>query len=253
MDQDALCYRAQVLWELRPPRARLTPVETSGQGVRGQDPYRSARAQRGYLVGCVRGVQRPLLPPTRYFSSLGSLGLAATCDFSRPHWVSTGGVQGGGEVRKNGARLWGWTPHYTWFPTSADRIHTLAHPGTDTPSASAAGGKQGGGRRDKKAEPGAKVNLALRHRGLGRKGLLGLFNADGFPGNDPGWSGWTLLRETELSRNWGCACRRRGCPGGLLPLDAEPLWGASPKWTGGGRGRTRVRSRASLGMAGVEL
>jgi hypothetical protein len=40
------------------------------------------------------------------------------------------------------------------------RIHTLAHLGTDTPSASAAGGRQGGGRRDKKAEPGAKVNLA---------------------------------------------------------------------------------------------
>jgi hypothetical protein len=35
MDQDALCYRAQVLWELRPPCARLTPVETSGQGIRG--------------------------------------------------------------------------------------------------------------------------------------------------------------------------------------------------------------------------
>ncbi len=69
------------------------------------------------------------------------------------------------------------------------RIHTLAYLGTDTPSASAAGGRQGGGRRDKKAEPGAKVNLALRHRGLGQKGPLGLFNADGFPGNDPGWPG----------------------------------------------------------------
>jgi hypothetical protein len=106
-------------------------------------------------VGCVRRVQRPLLPPTRYFSSLGSLGLTATCDFSRPHWVSTGGVQGEGEVRKNGTRLWGWTPHYTWFPTSADRIHTLAHPGTDTPSASAAGGKREDGRGDTKAGPGA--------------------------------------------------------------------------------------------------
>ncbi len=35
MDQDALCYRAQVPWELRPPRTRLTPIETCGQGVRG--------------------------------------------------------------------------------------------------------------------------------------------------------------------------------------------------------------------------
>ena len=61
------------------------------------------------------------------------------------------------------------------------------------------------------------------------------------------------MRETNLSRIWGCACRRRGCPGGLLPLDAEPLWGPSPRWTSGGRGRTRIRSRASLGMAGVEL
>ena len=33
----------------------------------------------------------------------------------------------------------------------------------------------------------------------------------------------------------------------------EPLWGPSPKWTGGGRGRTRIRSRASFGTAGVEL
>jgi hypothetical protein len=35
MDQGALCYRAQVPRELRPPRARLTPIETCGQGVRG--------------------------------------------------------------------------------------------------------------------------------------------------------------------------------------------------------------------------
>jgi len=60
------------------------------------------------------------------------------------------------------------------------------------------------------------------------------------------------MRESVLSRNWGCGWRRRGS-GDLLPLDAEPLWGPSPKWTGGGRGRTRIRSRASLGMAGVEL
>lgn len=83
------------------------------------------------------------LSPTSYtlFPSLEILGLTATCDFSRPHWVSTGGVQGGGEVRKNGAHFWGWIPHYTWFPTSADRIHTLAHLGADTSSASAAEGK----------------------------------------------------------------------------------------------------------------
>jgi hypothetical protein len=29
--------------------------------------------------------------------------------------------------------------------------------------------------------------------------------------------------------------QRRGCPGGPLPLDAEPLWGLNPKWTAGGR------------------
>jgi len=113
-------------------------------------------------VGCIWGVQRPLLPPTRYFPSLEIPGLLATCDFSRPHWVSTGGVQGGGEVRKNGARLWGWIPHYTWFPTSADRIHTLAHLGADTSSASAAGGKREGGRRDTKAGPGATRRIGGR-------------------------------------------------------------------------------------------
>ncbi len=176
-------------------------------------------------MGCTWGVQRPLLPPIRYFPSLEIPGLLATCDFSRPHWVSTGGVQGGGEVRKNGARLWGWIPHYTWFPTSADRIHTLAHLGTDMPSASAAGGRQGGGRRDTKAEPGAEVNLApFGHRGLGQKGLLGLFNADGFPGNDPGWPGWTLH-----SRNWPFAHKRvlegRGTPG---PGALRPHGGERP-------------------------
>jgi hypothetical protein len=149
-------------------------------------------------VGCVRGVQRPLLPPTRYFSSLGSLGLTATCDFSRPHRVSTGGVQGEGEVRKNGTRLWGWTPHYTWLPTSADRIHTLAHPGTDTPSASAAGGKREDGRGDTKAGPGAT------RQGAGEKGLLGLFNADGFPDNALGgrfgWKGISHARKRSFAK-----------------------------------------------------
>jgi hypothetical protein len=33
-----------------------------------------------------------------------------------------------------------------------------------------------------------------------------------------------FFRESLLSRRWGCAYRRRGHPGGLLPLDAEPLW-----------------------------
>jgi len=84
-------------------------------------------------VGYVREVQRSLPPPTRYFPSLEILGLTATCDFSRPHWVSTGDVQGGGEVRKKGAHFWGWIPHYTWFPTSADRIHTLATWGPTRP------------------------------------------------------------------------------------------------------------------------
>ena len=70
----------------------------------------------------------------------------------------------------------------------------------------------------------------------------------------PGGRERVFLREKlAFSRKWGLRSRRRGRPGGLLPLDAEPLWGASPKWTSGGRGRTRIRSRASLGMAGVEL
>ena len=149
-------------------------------------------------MGCVREVQRPLLPPTRYFPSLEIPGLLATCDFSRSHWVSTGGVRGGGEVRKNGTRLWGWTPHYTWFPTSADRIHTLAHPGTDTPSASAAGGKREDGRGDTKAGPGAT------RQGAGEKGLLGLFNTDGFPdnalGGRLGWKGISHARKRTFAK-----------------------------------------------------
>ena len=202
-------------------------------------------------MGCVREVQRSLLPPTRYFPSLEILGLTATCDFYRPHWVSTGGVQGGGEVRKNGAHFWGWIPHYTWFPTSAGRIHTLAHPGTDTSSASAAGGKREGGRRDTKAGLGA-----TRIGGRGTRASSGLLTPVVF--QIPPWVASSAerashIREILLSRNWGCGCRRRGCLGGLLPLDAEPLWSPSPKWTSGGRGRTCIRSRASFRMAGVEL
>ena len=155
-------------------------------------------------MGCVRGVQRPLLPPTRYFPSLEILGLLATCDFSRPHWVSTGGVQGEGEVRKNGARLWGWTPHYTWFPTSADRIHTLAHPGTDTSSASAAGGQQGGGRRDTRAEPGAKANLTpFGIGGWGKRASSGFLTPMVFQVTTRGGQVGRSIRESPLSRTKG--------------------------------------------------
>jgi len=35
MDRDALCYRAQVPWELRPPRTRLTPVRPVHMSLRG--------------------------------------------------------------------------------------------------------------------------------------------------------------------------------------------------------------------------
>jgi hypothetical protein len=38
-----------------------------------------------------------------------------------------------------------------------------------------------------------------------------------------------------------------------VPFAQSYPWGPSPKWTSGGKGRTRIRSRASLGMAGVEL
>jgi hypothetical protein len=149
-------------------------------------------------VGCVREVQRSLLPPTRYFPSLEIPGLLATCDFSRPHWVSTGGVQGGGEVRKNGAHFWGWIPHYTWFPTSADRIHTLAHLGADTSSASAAGGKREGGRRDTKAGPGA-----TRIGGRGTRASSGLLTPVVF--QIPPWVASSAerashIRERNLSR-----------------------------------------------------
>ncbi len=137
------------------------------------------------------------------------------------------------------------------------RIHTLAYLGTDTSSASAAGGRQGGGRRDTKAEPGAKVNLApFGIGGRSKRASSGFLTPMVFqitPWVVGSAGGASHMRERQLSRKWGCACRRKGCPGGFLPLDAEPLWGPSPKWTSGGRGRTRIRSRASLGMAGVEL
>jgi hypothetical protein len=174
--------------------------------------------------------------------------------FFAPTGFPQGVSRGGGEVRKNGARLWGWTPHYTWFPTSADRIHTLAHPGTDTPSASAAGGRQGGGRRDTKAEPGAKVNLApFGIGGWGKRASSGFLTPMVFQVTTRGGQVGRYFAKPNFREDGDLHLQWRACPGGLLPLDAEPLWGPSPKWTSGGKGRTRIRSRASLGMAGVEL
>jgi hypothetical protein len=221
-------------------------------------------------VGCVREVQRSLLPPTRYFPSLEIPGLLATCDFSRPHWVSTGGVQGGGEVRKNGAHFWGWIPHYTWFPTSADRIHTLAHLGADTSSASAAGGKREGGRRDTKAGPGA-----TRIGGRGTRASSGLLTPVVF--QIPPWVASSAerashIRERKLSRRSIATALfalsrgkrrpplaktlsgslgprrspRRACVGVLAPGPPDPSGGggeAGCSWTPGGGGRW-CRSRA---------
>ena len=113
--------------------------------------------------------------------------------FSPPLGFHRGCPGGRGSTEERRSSLGLDTPTTPGSPHPLIKIHTLAHLGADTSSASAAGGRQGGGRRDKKAEPGAEVNLApFGHRGLGQKGLLGLFNADGFPGNDPGWPGWTL-------------------------------------------------------------
>ncbi len=51
-------------------------------------------------------------------------------------------------------------------------------------------------------------------RGQGHKGLLGLFNADGFPGNDLGWPGWTLHSRNFTFAHKGVPLRTPG-PGGL--------------------------------------
>ena len=130
-----------------------------------------------------------------------------------PQGVSRGEGKHGRTALVSGAGY----PTTPGSPHPLIRIHTLAYLGTDTPSASAAGGRQGGGRRDTKAEPGAKV----RDRGLGQKqkGLLGLFNADGFPGNDPWWPGWTLRSRnlTFFAKVGDLLLQWRGHPGGLLP------------------------------------
>jgi hypothetical protein len=191
-----------------PPSRPSYPRRDIWTGRTGVRPLPLRQGPEGLPCGLRTGVQRPLLPPTRYFPSLEILGLTATCDFSRPHWVSTGGVQGGGEVRKNGARLWGWTPHYTWFPTSADRIHTLAHLGTDTPSASAAGGKREGGRRDTKAGPGA-----TRIGGRVKRASSGLLTPVVF--QIPPWVASSAgrashMRERTLSRNGVAAAGGEG-------------------------------------------
>jgi hypothetical protein len=84
------------------------------------------------------------------------------------------------------------------------RIHTLAHPGTDTPSASAAGGRQGGGRRDTKAEPGAKVNLApFGIGGWGKRASSGFLTPMVFQVTTRGGQFGRYIREILLSRRWG--------------------------------------------------
>ena len=84
------------------------------------------------------------------------------------------------------------------------RIHTLAHPGTDTPSASAAGGRQGGRRRDTKAEPGAKVNLApFGIGGWGKRASSGFSTPMVFQVTTRGGQVGRYVRERLLSRRWG--------------------------------------------------
>ncbi len=80
-------------------------------------------------------------------------------------------------------------------------FHTLAYPGTDTPSASAARGRQGGGRRDTKAEPGAKVKLApFGIGGWGKRASSGFLTPMVFQVTTRGGQVGRYIRESRLSR-----------------------------------------------------
>jgi hypothetical protein len=192
MDQDALCYRAQVPWELRPPSRPSCPRRDIWTGRTGARPLPLRQGPEGLPCGLHMGGSAPSTASYTLFPLAGNSRPPLHLRFfSPPLGFHRGVSRGEGKYGRTALVSGAGCPTTPGSPHPLIRIHTLAHPGADMPSASAAGGRQGGGRRDTKAEPGAKVNLAA-HRGLGQKGLLGLFNADGFPGNDPGWPGWTL-------------------------------------------------------------
>jgi hypothetical protein len=105
----------------------------------------SAPSPTSYTLFPLAGNSRPPRH-LRFFSP--PLGFHRGCPGGEGKYGRTALVSGAGYPTTPGS------------PHPLIRIHTLAYLGTDTPSASAAWGRQGGRRRDTKAEPGAKVNLA---------------------------------------------------------------------------------------------
>jgi len=100
-----------------------------------------------------------------------------------------------------------------------------------------------------------KLGIGVGIGGWGKGASSGFLTPMVFQVTTRGGQVGRYVRETPLffAKVGDLYLQWRGHPGGLLLLDAEPLWGPSPKWTSGGRDRTRIRSKASFGMAGVEL
>ena len=154
-------------------------------------------------MGCVQGVQRPLLPPTRYFPSLEIPGLLATCDFSRPHRVSTEGVQGGGEVRKTA--LVSGAGHPT-TPGSQHRLTGSIPWPTRGPTRPR---HRPPGESERMDEGIQKPDLEPLDREQGKRAFSGFLTPMVF--QIPPWvtssaERASYIRETKLSRKWGtCA------------------------------------------------
>jgi hypothetical protein len=174
-----------------PPSRPSCPRRDNWAGCTGARPLPLRQGPEGLPCGLHMGGSAPSTASYTLFPLAGNSRPPLHLRFfSPPPGFHRGVSRGEGKHGRTALVSGAGYPTTPGFPHPLIRIHTLAHLGADMPSASAAGGRQGGGRRDTKAEPGAKVNLApFGHRGLGQKGLLGLFNTDGFPGNDPGWPG----------------------------------------------------------------
>jgi hypothetical protein len=82
--------------------------------------------------------------------------------FSPPLGFHRGVSRGEGKYGRTALVSGAGYPTTPGSPHPLIRIHTLAHLGADTSSASAAGGKREGGRRDTKAGPGATRRIGGR-------------------------------------------------------------------------------------------
>jgi hypothetical protein len=119
--------------------------------------------------------------------------------FSPPLGFHRGVSRGEGKYGRTALVSGAGYPTTPGSPHPLIRIHTLAHLGADTSSASAAGGKREGGRRDTKAGPGATRRIG----GRVKRASSGFLTPVVFQVRPRGGRERVFLRESQLSRRLG--------------------------------------------------